>query len=159
MAPILYTPLLLTWRKQNRQLLAPVYYRQVFSSIAPSSMVSSRNHEAETPPNESTYSTSNNKIISISEYFMPLTNTGISLAFRIRLKVEKVEAVVIATAVLDNTAKLLNEVDPPINEEDEAAITLVANINEHPDMNIYNMHGIHQIKYKMQSQMCFIKVI
>nr|CAI5849897.1 unnamed protein product [Callosobruchus analis] len=67
------------------------------------------------------------------------------VAFGIRLKVEKVEAVVIATAVLDNIAKLLNEVDLPINEEDEAAITLVANINEHPDMNIYNMHDENNI--------------
>nr|CAI5853421.1 unnamed protein product [Callosobruchus analis] len=67
------------------------------------------------------------------------------LAFEIRLKVEKVELVVIVTAVLDNIAKLLNEVDPPINEEDEAAITLVAIVNEHPDMNIYNMHNENNI--------------
>nr|CAI5851842.1 unnamed protein product [Callosobruchus analis] len=67
------------------------------------------------------------------------------LAFEIRLKVEKVELVVIITAVLDNIAKVLSEVDPPINEEDEAAITLVANVNEHPDMNIYNMHNENNI--------------
>nr|CAI5821854.1 unnamed protein product [Callosobruchus analis] len=66
------------------------------------------------------------------------------LAFGIKLKVEKVEAVVIAT-VLDNNAKLLNEVDLPINEEDEARITLVASVNEHPEMNIYNMHDENNI--------------
>nr|CAI5850141.1 unnamed protein product [Callosobruchus analis] len=67
------------------------------------------------------------------------------LAFGITFKVEKVEAVVITTAVSDNIAKLLNEVDPPINEEEEAAINLVANVNDHPDMNIYDMHDGNKI--------------
>nr|CAH7737744.1 unnamed protein product [Callosobruchus chinensis] len=68
------------------------------------------------------------------------------LAFGIRFKVEKVEAVVIATAVLDNIAKLLNEVDPPVTEEEEAVINLVSNVNDdHPDMNVYNMHDVNNI--------------
>nr|CAH7729137.1 unnamed protein product [Callosobruchus chinensis] len=68
------------------------------------------------------------------------------LAFGIRFKVEKVEAVVIATAVLDNIAKLLNEVDPPVTEEEEAVINLVANVNDdHPDINVYNMHDVNNI--------------
>ncbi|KAJ8933275.1 hypothetical protein NQ314_014103 [Rhamnusium bicolor] len=50
------------------------------------------------------------------------------LAFGIRLKLHKVEAVVIATAVLHNIATILNEEMPPIDAEQEEAIQLVNDI-------------------------------
>lgn len=65
------------------------------------------------------------------------------LAFGIRLKVEKVEAVVIATAVLENIAKLLNEPDPPNNEEEEAAINFVGNVDIEPYVHIHNILNIN----------------
>lgn len=67
------------------------------------------------------------------------------LAFGIRLKMEKVEAIVIATAVLDNIAKLLNEPDPPNNEEEELAINFINDINIEPYMNIYHIHNINNV--------------
>lgn len=65
------------------------------------------------------------------------------LAFGIRLKVEKVEAVVIATAVLENIAKLLNEPDPPNNEEEEVAINFVGNVNIEPYVHFHNILNIN----------------
>lgn len=72
------------------------------------------------------------------------------LAFGIRLKVEKVEAVVIATAVLENIAKLLNEPDPPNNEEEEAAINFVDNVNIEPHVHF---HNILNINYAVRHQL------
>lgn len=67
------------------------------------------------------------------------------LAFGIRLSREKVEAIVIATAVLDNIAKLLNEADPDVNEEEEAAVNFVDNVNVQPYMNINQMYNINNV--------------
>ncbi|RZC38209.1 DDE Tnp 4 domain containing protein [Asbolus verrucosus] len=44
------------------------------------------------------------------------------LAFEIRLKLRKVETVVVATAVLDSIAILLNKDLPLVNAEEEAAV-------------------------------------
>lgn len=54
------------------------------------------------------------------------------LAFGIRLKLYKVEAIVVACAVLHNIAILLNEELPLLSAEEEAAIDLVNNINVQP---------------------------
>nr|CAI5863204.1 unnamed protein product [Callosobruchus analis] len=51
------------------------------------------------------------------------------LALGIRLKIEKVEAVVIATAVLHNIACMLNEEMPDVNTEEAAAIQFVNEID------------------------------
>ncbi|KAJ8913058.1 hypothetical protein NQ315_006559, partial [Exocentrus adspersus] len=67
------------------------------------------------------------------------------LAFGIRLKLEKDEAVVIATAVLENIAKLLNEQDPPFDEEEEVAVNFVNDVNIQPYMNIYNVNNVNAI--------------
>lgn len=67
------------------------------------------------------------------------------LAFGIRLKTEKVQGVVIATAVLENIAKLLNEPDPPNDQEEEAAVQFVNNVNIAPYMNIYGIHNVNNI--------------
>lgn len=67
------------------------------------------------------------------------------LAFGIRLKREKVEGVVIATAVLDNIAKILNEPDPIVDEEIEAAVNFVNDVNVEPYMNIHNIRNINSV--------------
>ncbi|KAJ8912380.1 hypothetical protein NQ315_014748 [Exocentrus adspersus] len=67
------------------------------------------------------------------------------LAFGIRLKLEKDEAVVIATAVLENIARLLNEQDPPFDEEGEVAVNFVNDVNIQPYMNIYNVNNVNAI--------------
>nr|CAI5846202.1 unnamed protein product [Callosobruchus analis] len=51
------------------------------------------------------------------------------LAVGIRLKIEKVEAVVIATAVLHNIACILNEEMPDVNPEEAAAIQFVNEVD------------------------------
>ncbi|XP_044259845.1 putative nuclease HARBI1 [Tribolium madens] len=51
-----------------------------------------------------------------------------ALAFGIRLQRHKVEAIVVATAVLHNMACLLNEELPPINPEEEAAVQFVNDV-------------------------------
>ncbi|KAK9738190.1 DDE superfamily endonuclease [Popillia japonica] len=50
------------------------------------------------------------------------------LALGIRSKLCKVEAIVVATAVLHNMAILLNEDQPPVDAAEEAAIQLVNNV-------------------------------
>ncbi|KAJ8909636.1 hypothetical protein NQ315_015328 [Exocentrus adspersus] len=62
------------------------------------------------------------------------------------LKLEKDEAVVISTAVLENSAKLLNEQDPPFDEEEEVAVNFVNDVNIQPYMNIYNVNNVNAIK-------------
>ncbi|KAJ3653970.1 hypothetical protein Zmor_013188 [Zophobas morio] len=51
-----------------------------------------------------------------------------ALAFGIRLKLHKVEAVVVATAVLHNIAIILNEEEPPLDPEEEAAVNFVNDV-------------------------------
>lgn len=65
------------------------------------------------------------------------------LAFGIRLSLRKVEAVVIATAVLENICKLFDEPVPPINEEEEAAIDFVNDVDNH--ININDMNNLNNV--------------
>ena len=51
-----------------------------------------------------------------------------ALAFGIRLKMCKVEAVVVATAVLHNIAIILNEEEPPVDAEEEAVVNFVNDV-------------------------------
>ncbi|ERL84661.1 hypothetical protein D910_02088, partial [Dendroctonus ponderosae] len=50
------------------------------------------------------------------------------LSFGIRLKLEKVEAIVVATAVLHNIAKMANEEMPPEEQIEEEAVELANNV-------------------------------
>lgn len=60
------------------------------------------------------------------------------LALGIRLKTEKVEAVVIASAILHNISVSLGDVNPPeVNEEIQAAIELTENINNYANIQIH----------------------
>lgn len=67
------------------------------------------------------------------------------LAFGIRLKTEKVQGIVIATAVLENIAQFLHEPEPPNNQEEEAAVHFVNDINMEPYMNIFGIHNANNI--------------
>jgi hypothetical protein len=51
------------------------------------------------------------------------------LALGIRLNLEKVEAIVVATAVLHNIATFMSDEAPQVNEEELAAIKLTENVN------------------------------
>lgn len=62
------------------------------------------------------------------------------LALGIRLNYAKVEAVVVATAVLHNIARIMRDPDPPINEEIEAAVNFVAGV---PVLQNNNYGGIN----------------
>lgn len=62
---------------------------------------------------------------------------------------ENVEAVVIATAVLENIAKLLNESVPPNNEE-EAAVNFVGNVNIQPYVHFHNiLNNKYAVRYQL----------
>lgn len=60
------------------------------------------------------------------------------LAMGIRCKLDKLEAIVVATAVLHNTAMILNEELPPANAEEEEAIQFV---NDVEVLNIRDIAG------------------
>lgn len=66
------------------------------------------------------------------------------LAYGIRLKREKVEALVIATAVLHNITKLMNDPEPPVDLEDQAAINYVNNMDilQQRQDNVLNINNI-----------------
>lgn len=65
------------------------------------------------------------------------------LALGIRLKKEKVEAVVMACVVLHNIALKMGDVEPPeVNEEIQAAIELTNNVNDNY-VHIYRQGGIN----------------
>ncbi|KAJ8983281.1 hypothetical protein NQ317_010531 [Molorchus minor] len=49
------------------------------------------------------------------------------LALGLRLKLDTIQAMTVATAILHNIARNNNEVEPPINQEEAAAIVLVNN--------------------------------
>lgn len=51
------------------------------------------------------------------------------LAYGIRLKREKTEVLVKATAVSHNVTKLMNDPEPPVDLEDQAAINYVNNMD------------------------------
>lgn len=59
------------------------------------------------------------------------------LALGIRLKITKVEKLVVATAVLHNIAINMKDVLPPINQEIEAAIQFLENMNVENNLNNY----------------------
>nr|CAH7762167.1 unnamed protein product [Callosobruchus chinensis] len=65
------------------------------------------------------------------------------LALGIRLKVEKVEAVVIATAVLHNIACILNEEITDVNPEEAAAIQFVNDVDVEPINKISCTNNYH----------------
>lgn len=52
------------------------------------------------------------------------------LALGIRLRVEKVESIVVASAVLHNIACIMRDAEPQVNDEIEAAINFVDNVND-----------------------------
>ncbi|KAJ8930179.1 hypothetical protein NQ314_017043 [Rhamnusium bicolor] len=70
------------------------------------------------------------------------------LALGIRLNAQKVEAVVIACAVLHNIAVQMNDGDPLVNNDEiEAAIAFTNNVNnlinqERRGINDYNRHSL-----------------
>ncbi|KAK5647950.1 hypothetical protein RI129_002842 [Pyrocoelia pectoralis] len=53
------------------------------------------------------------------------------LALGIRLHASKVQAITVAAAVLHNIARFVNDTEPKITEEEEAAVQLTMNINNH----------------------------
>lgn len=63
------------------------------------------------------------------------------MSFGIRLDTEKVEAVLIATAVLENIAKLLNDPEPPVNEYEEFAMHFVDKVNVDSYMKVFNFNN------------------
>ncbi|KAI4455489.1 hypothetical protein MML48_9g00008916 [Holotrichia oblita] len=56
----------------------------------------------------------------------------VALALGIRLHNSKVEAIIVAAAVLHNVACMMNDAEPRVTNDEEAAVQLTININNDP---------------------------
>ena len=65
------------------------------------------------------------------------------LSLGIRLKFDKVEGIIVATAVLHNIAQSMNDGIPPVGDDLEAAVQFVNNVNVYPPQRQNNPININ----------------
>jgi hypothetical protein len=68
-------------------------------------------------------------------------------AFGIRLKTHKVEAIVVATAILHNIACMLNDELPPIDPDVEEAINFVNNVEVPPGRDVAGRNNNRRLQF------------